>query len=114
MLCRMVQGVGRTFDGIGGLSGGGATSKLLPAYDPAIQSDILDYLFKPNFGAALQILKVEIGSDAQSTDGSESCSMHNPWEENYLVGYEGWLMAEARSATQTLNCTVCLGDGRNG
>lgn len=51
------------------LSGGGATSKLLVNYPEPQRSEILDYLFKPNFGAALQILKVEIGGDAQSTDG---------------------------------------------
>jgi hypothetical protein len=51
------KGVGRRFDGIGGLSGGGATSRLLPTYPSDIQSEVLDFLFKPNFGAALHILK---------------------------------------------------------
>jgi galactosylceramidase len=64
------QGPGRTFHGIGGLSGGGATSVLLRDYPEPQRSQILDYLFKPNFGASLQILKVEIGGDAQSTDGA--------------------------------------------
>jgi O-glycosyl hydrolase len=48
------------FDGIGALSAG-ASSRLLWDYPADIASDILDYLFKPNFGAALSILKVEIG-----------------------------------------------------
>ena len=69
-------GVGRLFDGIGGLSGGGATSKLLVNYPKEQRDQILDYLFKPGFGAALQILKVEIGGDAQSTDGTEASHMH--------------------------------------
>lgn len=30
-------------------------------YPEPQRSEILDYLFKPNFGAALSILKVEIG-----------------------------------------------------
>ena len=51
-------GLGRMFDGIGGISGGGATSKLLPSYQNEIKSEIYDYLFKPNFAASLQILKV--------------------------------------------------------
>lgn len=38
---------GRTFDGIGALSGGGATSRLLPDYGEPQRGDILDYLFKP-------------------------------------------------------------------
>ena len=62
---------GRTFDGIGAISGGGGNSRLLADYPAAQQSQILDYLFKPGYGAALQMLKVEIGGDANSTDGAE-------------------------------------------
>jgi len=54
-------GPARVLDGIGGLSGGGATSVFLPSYPEPARSQILDYLFKPNFGASLHILKVEIG-----------------------------------------------------
>jgi hypothetical protein len=50
-------GAGRTFDGIGAISGGGGTSRLLWDYPAQQQSEILDYLFKPNYGASLQILK---------------------------------------------------------
>ena len=57
---------------------------------------ILDYLFKPNFGASLHILKVEIGGDAQSTDGAESSHMHSPNDLDYGRGYEWWLMVEAK------------------
>jgi galactosylceramidase len=89
-------GPARVLDGVGGLSGGGATSVFLPSYDDDTRSQILDYLFKPNFGAALQICKVEIGGDAQSTDGSESSHMHNAWEENYGRGYEWNIMVEAK------------------
>ena len=89
-------GLGRRFDGIGGLSGGGSTSKLLVSYPTNFRSEILDYLFKPNFGASLQIIKVEIGGDAQSTDGTESSHMHETWDENYQRGYEWWLMTEAK------------------
>lgn len=46
------------FDGLGGLSGGGATSRLLVDYKEPERSQILDYLFLPKFGAAVQILKV--------------------------------------------------------
>jgi len=94
--CAPNPGACRTLHGVGGLSGGGATSVLLPGYAPEARSTILDYLFKPNFGAALHILKVEIGGDAQSTDGAESSHMHNPWEENYDRGYEWMLMVEAK------------------
>ncbi|ELU09745.1 hypothetical protein CAPTEDRAFT_206938 [Capitella teleta] len=73
-----------------------ATSKLLTTYPKKQQSDILDFLFKPNFGASLQILKVEIGGDAQSSEGTESSHMHEEWDENYNRGYEWWMMKEAK------------------
>ncbi|XP_052102163.1 galactocerebrosidase-like isoform X2 [Mytilus californianus] len=90
------SGYGRRFDGIGGLSGGGATSVLLQNYQEQQRNEILDYLFKPNFGASLHLLKVEIGGDAQSTEGTEASHMHNSWDENYNRGYEWWLMKEAK------------------
>jgi galactosylceramidase len=87
---------GKLFDGIGGLSGGGATSVLLPSYPEQEKSEILDYLFKPNFGASLHMLKVEIGGDSQSTDGTESSHMHSPDDLDYHRGYEWWLLSEAK------------------
>ncbi|XP_029349654.1 galactocerebrosidase isoform X2 [Echeneis naucrates] len=89
-------GLGRVFDGVGGLSGGGATSRLLVNYEEPYRGQILDYLFKPNFGASLHILKVEIGGDAQTTDGTEPSHMHYENDENYFRGYEWWLMKEAK------------------
>ena len=58
-------GIAHRFDGIGGLSAG-ASSRLLRDYQEPQRSQILDYLFKPSFGASLSILKVEIGGDVQS------------------------------------------------
>ena len=49
------------YDGIGGLSGGGATSTFLMAYEEPYRSQIMDWMFKPSFAASLNILKVEIG-----------------------------------------------------
>lgn len=54
------RGSGRTFEGMGACSAN-ATSKLIIDYSEPFRSDILDYLFKPNFGACLQHLKIEIG-----------------------------------------------------
>jgi O-glycosyl hydrolase len=86
---------GRIFDGIGALSAG-ASSRLLIDYPTKQRNEILDYLFKPNFGAALQINKVEIGGDTNSTDGSEPSHMHTPDDQNYTRGYEWWLMRESK------------------
>jgi hypothetical protein len=65
-------------------------------YKEPYRSQILDYLFKPGYGAALQHLKVEIGSDVNSTDGSEPGSMRTEDDHDYTRGYEWWLMDEAR------------------
>ncbi|CAC5369943.1 GALC [Mytilus coruscus] len=73
-----------------------ATSLLVRHYPTKLRDEILDYLFKPNFGASLQILKVEIGGDSQSGEGSEASHMHNSWDENYYRGYEWWMMKEAK------------------
>jgi hypothetical protein len=86
---------GRIFDGIGALSAG-ASSRLLIDYPEPQRSEILDFLFKPNFGAALQINKVEIGGDMNSTDGSEPSHMRTRDDENYHRGYEWWLMVESK------------------
>jgi O-glycosyl hydrolase len=89
-------GGGRAFDGVGAISGGGGNSRLLFDYKEPYRSQILDYLFKPHYGASLQILKVEIGADMDSTDGAEASHMHTAADENYHRGYEWWLMEQAK------------------
>jgi hypothetical protein len=90
------SGKGRIFEGIGGVSAG-ASSRLLIDYPEPQRSQILDYLFKPSYGAALQHLKVEVGGDTNSTDGSEPSHMHTRTDENYDRGFEWWLMEEAKA-----------------
>ena len=46
-------------DGIGIIAD--ATTKLLYSYDEPFRGEIIDYFFKPQFGASLDILKVEVG-----------------------------------------------------
>ncbi|MFE0463234.1 RICIN domain-containing protein [Kitasatospora sp. NPDC058965] len=87
---------GRTFDGMGAISGGGATSRLLVDYPEPQRSQILDYLFKPGYGADLQILKVEIGADANSSDGPEPSHMRSRTDLDCNRGYEWWLMEQAQ------------------
>lgn len=92
------SGPSRVFHGLGGLSGGGATSVFLRAYPEPQRTEVLDFLFKPNFGASLQILKVEIGGEGQSTDGAESSHWRRGDEAPDMErGYEFWLMKEARA-----------------
>ncbi|MFL6127296.1 ricin-type beta-trefoil lectin domain protein [Actinophytocola sp.] len=88
---------GRTFDGVGAVSGGGGNSRLLVDYPEPQRGQILDYLFKPGYGAALQILKVEIGGDTNSTSGAEASHAHFRGDLNCDRGYEWWLMAQAKA-----------------
>nr|WP_243876640.1 ricin-type beta-trefoil lectin domain protein [Streptomyces sp. 846.5] len=93
---------GKTFDGIGAISGGGGNTRLLTDYPAAQQQQILNYLFKPGYGADLQILKVEIGGDTNSTDGSESSHMHTASAVNCGTGYEWWLMEQAKALNPSI------------
>ncbi|MFC0540268.1 discoidin domain-containing protein [Kutzneria chonburiensis] len=86
---------GRVFDGVGALSAG-ASSRLLVDYPEPERGQILDYLFTPGHGAALQVLKVEIGGDTNSTDGTEPSHMRGPGDLNCDRGYEWWLMEQAK------------------
>ena len=88
---------GKVFDGVGAISGGGGNARLLIDYPEPYRSQILDYLFKPGYGANIQIFKVEIGADMDSTDGAESSHMHTATDENYDRGYEWWLMEQAKA-----------------
>ena len=85
------------YDGHGGLSAG-ASSRLLLDYAEPQRSEILDYLFKPSFGASLHVNKIEIGGDTQSTDGTEASYKHFREEVPQCGierGYEMWLVSES-------------------
>ena len=107
------------YDGHGALSAG-ASSRLLWDYQEPYRAQVLDYLFNVSFGASLHLLKLEIGGDGQSTDGTEvgpeegSCRefdvsayptgpalqpshMHSRDDLSCSRGYELWLMREAKA-----------------
>jgi hypothetical protein len=91
---------GSVFDGIGAISGGGGNSRLLIDYltrHPQQAQQVLDYLFKPGYGANLQALKIEIGGDANATDGAEPSYQHTRGVINCAAGYELWLARQARA-----------------
>jgi hypothetical protein len=87
---------GRTFEGVGAVSGGGGNSRLLIDYPEPQRGQILDYLFRPGYGAALQTLKVEIGGDTNSTSGAEPSHAHFRGDLDCNRGYEWWIMEEAK------------------
>ncbi len=109
---------GKRFDGIGAVSGGGATSVLLKDYPEPQRSQVLDLLFKPEFGASVSALLVEVPGDGNSTQGSEPSHMHSRIDENYNRGYEWWIMNEARKRNPSItldanawSCPKWVGDG---
>lgn len=89
---------GRVFEGIGAVSAGASTDMLYD-YEDTVCSQILDYLFKPQFGAGFQHLKVEMGGGENSTCGSEPSHAITREELKNPVsrGYEFWFMKEARN-----------------
>ena len=100
----VLSAIGNTFYGVGAQSTAG-TARLLIDYPIEQRNEILDLLFKPQYGASLQHLKVEIGGDAQISCGAEASGMHtaNESDIDWNVGYEGWLMAEAKQRNPSLS-----------
>ena len=98
---------GKRFDGIGAVSGGGATSVLLKDYPEPQRSQILDLLFKPKFGASMSALLVEVPGDGNATQGSEPSHMHSRDDLNVNRGYEWWLMSEAKKRNADLTLDAC-------
>lgn len=94
------KNAGLKFEGIGAVSAG-ASSRLLIDYPEPYRSDILDFLFKPYFGASLQHFKFEPGGDINSTCGAEPShartreEMLNPSRSYFERGYEWWMAREA-------------------
>ncbi|WP_329372652.1 galactosylceramidase [Streptomyces sp. NBC_00669] len=89
------QDTGRTFDGLGAISGGGGNTRLLTDYPAAQRNAILDYLFKPGYGADLQLLKVETSGDGNTTSGAEQTVEETRGVINCQAGYEFWLAQQA-------------------
>jgi len=93
---------GKRFDGVGAVSGGGATSVLLKDYPEEQRNQVLDLLFKPKFGASINALMVEVPGDGNSTQGSEPSHMHTKDDLNFYRGYEWWLMSEAKERNKEI------------
>lgn len=99
--------VGDEFEGIGAVSAG-ASSRLLIDYPEPARSNILDWLFLPRYGAGFQHLKVEVGGEINSTDGTEPtharsrAELDHPRREYFERGYQWWLMKEAKKRNPNL------------
>ena len=94
---------GKTFDGIGIVNGGGATSVLLKDYPEPQRSEIMDLVYKPKFGASVSTLLVEIPGDGNSTQGSMPSHSHYRGDSNFQRGYMWWVMSEAKKRNPKLS-----------
>jgi len=96
--------LGRTYDGLGGLESYG---KLLFDYPEQQRNEILDYLFLPNYGASLQILKMTIGCDGNDAGGSWPSHRRSLDETpNYNRGYGWWMMKEAKKRNPNIQLSA--------
>src|SRR3954465_12741625 len=94
---------GPRFDGIGVVDGGGATSVLLKDYPEPQRRQILDMVYRPKFGASVNVLYVEVPGDGNSTQGSMPSHMHVRGDVDYARGYIWWVMTEARRRSPRLS-----------
>lgn len=97
------KATGATFEGVGVVDGGGATSVLLKDYPEPQRRQILDLVYKPKFGASVSALYVEIPGDGNSTQGSMPSHMHSRDDLDYGRGYIWWVMTEARRRNPRLS-----------
>ena len=81
-------GANRVYDGVGGILAGGANARYLMDYPDPERGQLLDYLFKPDYGASMQLLKLEVGAGANSTDGSEPSIEPVKGQVNCNAGFE--------------------------
>jgi len=87
------------YDGIGMIAD--ATTKLLYSYEEPFRGQIIDYFYKPQFGASLDILKVEVGGDGQQGVGTSSSHQHTANEKpDFTRGMLWWLMREVQQRHQ--------------
>lgn len=84
---------GARFAGVGAISGGAGTSRLLIDYPEPQRTQILNYLFGPG-GADLQILKLEIGADTAESGGAEPSVEPNLGQPTDCQSGDDWWLAE--------------------
>ena len=93
---------GKTFEGIGIVDGGGATSVLLKDYPEKQRGEILDMVYKPKFGGSVSTMLAEIPGDGNSTQGSMPAHSHYRGDYNFQRGYMWWVLREAKARNPQL------------
>jgi len=76
------------------------------SYAEPYLSEILDFLFLPNYGVSLHHLKCEAGGDGQSSEGVEPSHAHFEGDADFTRGYEWRLMVEAKKRNPNILISV--------
>lgn len=92
---------GLVFEGIGAVTNAFA-ERLLYDYPEPQRGQILDYLFKPGYGASLQHLKHDMGGDS----GGGVATTHEPGDESFNRGTGWWLMREAKKRNPRITLSL--------
>lgn len=96
------NGGDRVYEGVGAVLGGGGNARYLMDYPARQRTEILNDLFKQNYGASLQLLKLEIGGDANSSDGAEPSVEHAKGQITCDAGYELPIAQQAQAINPDL------------
>lgn len=86
---------GTVFRGLGAVTGNNS-SRLLMDYktqNPEAYREIMNLLFKPDYGAGLSHIKIEFGSDVNSTSGTEPSVMRSADENADVTRGAGFMLA---------------------
>lgn len=86
---------GTVWRGLGVVTGNNS-SRLLMDYktqNPDAYWEIMDLLFKPDYGAGLSHVKIEFGTDVNSSSGTEPCIMRSADEEADVTRGAGFMFA---------------------
>lgn len=83
------------FQGFGCVTGNNSSRLLLDYKSESEKAywEIMNYLFNKEYGAGLSHIKVELGSDVNSSSGTEPCSMRSAEEEPDVTRGAGWIFA---------------------
>ena len=86
---------GTVWRGLGVITGNNS-SRLLMDYkteNPDAYWEIMNLLFKPDYGAGLTHVKIEFGTDVNSSSGTEPCIMRSADEEADVTRGAGFMFA---------------------
>lgn len=86
---------GTVYRGLGAITGNNSSRLLMDykAVNPDAYREIMDLLFKPDYGAGLTHIKIEFGSDVNSSSGTEPCIMRSADEAADVTRGAGFMFA---------------------